>query len=154
MLRLSVRFDCDHARPELVIRLLVQRTLWTLLCLRGSRDVFGQTHSTLHRSLNCSTALLGSVSSPDIVRNNSGPLICSQKCPPLVSTAVLFRQVVTSPVNEARPGHIVCKYGRTCRSRGGFSRVSAAVVKIPDIFQIGLFVATRSLSDLEPILLS
>lgn len=152
MLRLRVRFVCDHAHPELVIRLLIQRTL---LCLRGSRDVFGQTHSTLHRSLNCSTALLGPVSSPDIVRNNSGPLICSQKCPPLVSTAVLFRQVVTSPVNEARPGHIVCKYGRTCRSRGGFSRISAAaVVKIPDIFQIGLFVTTRSLSDLEPILLS
>lgn len=72
--------------------------------------------ATLHRSLNCSTALLVPVSSPDIVRNNSGPLICSQKCPPLVSTAVPFRQVVTSAVNEARLRHIVCKYGWTCRS--------------------------------------
>lgn len=152
MLRLSVRFVCDHAHPELVIRLLISLAdaLDVVVFARQPRRIWSDPlHSPPITELQHCT-----VSSPDIVRNNSSPLICSQKCPPLVSTAVLFRQVVTSPVNEARPGHIVCKYGRTCRSRGGFSRVSAAVVKIPDIFQIGLFVATRSLSDLEPILLS
>lgn len=69
--------------------------------------------ATLHRSLNCSTALL--VPPCLVARHREkqlGPAYLFTEMPSIsIDCGVLFRQVVTSAVNEARLRHIVCKYG-------------------------------------------